>query len=115
MKAKELLHEIEELEARIANPAGFTQQEVSNMVHARVAYIGQLADLTRAHNGETDAEMLRRMAHDNGGAPLGLYDSAHTDSSFNQETSKAELLQFTRQRYGDEAMANVEHTMHNEA
>jgi hypothetical protein len=105
--ARELTEQIEELERRLDGV--LTPAERNMMTLARVGYIGQLSELMRQSGGETEAEAMRRAAHDNGGGLLGTFDSARPDNPLQSE--REALLEHVLKTHGAEAMANVEGAM----
>lgn len=107
---KELMMEIEEIERRLADPsAHMTGQERTLLTMSRVNLVGELGRLQVEHAGETEAEAMRRIAHDAGGQLLGVYDSARPENPLQEERDA--LLQSVLNLHGAAAMANVEAAM----
>jgi hypothetical protein len=107
---RELTEAIEEVERRLADPSsGMTGAERQLLTMSRVSMVGQLGDLQRDHLGETEAEAMRRLAHDSGGQLLGTFDSARPENPLQEERDI--LLQSVLRLHGAECMSHVEAAM----
>lgn len=105
--SKQLMDDIADLERRLETATG-TERDL--MIMARVDLIGQMSRSIVEHSTEREHEFLTRISHEAGGL-MGCSDSNYQTNAMEQEVERDELLHMVRTRYGDAAMANVEHTL----